>query len=224
MKPISAQPNRAELTYQALLDEICDGSLSPGTHLVQEEVAAQLGVSRQPVQQALARLRDDGLIEEAPGRGMRVSSLDLSKMRDHYQIRNALDVLAAGLAAERAAQSPAVAAEIIQVGEPIIEAGHKALRRGAIREMVRHDIAFHACVYASSGNSLIAPTAEFHWRFLRRVMGDVLRRAQPPANIWRQHEEILDAIVNGSVDLAKDRAGHHINKASDSLETVFHPG
>ena len=221
MKRLSTSVSRAELTYQTLLDEICDGALAAGTHLIQEDIAAQLGVSRQPVQQAMARLKSDGLVEEAPGRGLHVSYLDLSKMRAHYQIRNALDQLAARLAAQRAAQSKSVASEIRAQGEPIIEAGLRAVRDGSVKDMVRHDVAFHACIYAGSDNPLIATTAEVHWRFLRRVMGDVLRHAAPPPNIWRQHEEILQAVVNGDLVLAVSRAENHIEQASEALTGVF---
>jgi DNA-binding GntR family transcriptional regulator len=50
MKVLPPQQGRSEQVYQTLLDAICDGSLAPGEHLVQEQIAAKLGVSRQPVQ------------------------------------------------------------------------------------------------------------------------------------------------------------------------------
>ncbi|NIR59688.1 MAG: GntR family transcriptional regulator, partial [Gammaproteobacteria bacterium] len=76
----------AEQVYQAILDEICDGTLSPGAHLVQEQLAERLGVSRQPIQQAIALLKADGLVEEAGKRGVRVTPLDATAMRHHYEI------------------------------------------------------------------------------------------------------------------------------------------
>ena len=83
MKPIETSPGRTELVYQAILDDIIDGALPPGTHLVQEQLAARLGVSRQPVQQAMALLKADGLVEQAPGRGLRVTSLNVELMQQH---------------------------------------------------------------------------------------------------------------------------------------------
>ena len=64
MRRIAPRPSRAELAYQAILDEICEGWLASGTHLVQEDLAARLGVSRQPIQQAMARWKSDGLVQE----------------------------------------------------------------------------------------------------------------------------------------------------------------
>ena len=62
---IRTAPALGEQVYQAIVDEICDGTLEAGAHLVQEQLAARFGVSRQPVQQAMALLKADGLVEEA---------------------------------------------------------------------------------------------------------------------------------------------------------------
>ncbi|MFK7857815.1 MAG: GntR family transcriptional regulator [Granulosicoccus sp.] len=217
MKRLPISQSRAEQTYQILLDEICDGSMPAGTPLIQEELAALLGVSRQPIQQALARLKGDGLLEDAPGRGLCVPALNLSRMRSHYEIRSSLDRLAARLAAERVADITLDAMVVNDTGWKIIDAGTEAVAKEAVSDMIRLDIAFHSYIYTISGNPLIATTAESHWRFLRRVMGDVLRRAEPPASIWQQHEAILKAIVSGEASHADHLAKHHIDNASEAL-------
>ncbi len=217
MKQISVQPGRAELAYQALLDEICDGSLAPGATLVQEELAAQLGVSRQPIQQALARLKGDGLLEDAPGRGLCVSRLDLSRMRSHYEIRSSLDGLAARLAASQVLQQGLSRATVEQDGRTIIAKGRRAISNDEVKAMIQQDIAFHSYIYEISGNALIETSAQLHWRFLRRVMGDVLRKAQRPPSIWDQHEAILNAIVAADPELAEHLAEQHIELACTRL-------
>ena len=65
-----------ETVYNVLVDAIIDGSLAPGERVTQEEIAEQLHVSRSPVLQALRLLKKDGLIEDAPGRGVQVAPLD----------------------------------------------------------------------------------------------------------------------------------------------------
>lgn len=217
MQKITATPSRAEQAYHAILDEICDGGLMPGTHLIQEELAAKLGVSRQPIQQAMALLKNAGLVQELGARGLYVAPLDLTTMQHHYEIRAVLDGLAARLAAVRAAASDSVAAEIRRRGQAIIEAGHTAISDGVFRMMVRRDVEFHGCIYDCSGNPLLASTAEPHWRYLRRVMGEVLRHAEEPDAIWRQHEEILEAIVAGDGKSAEKRAIEHVQRAAGML-------
>ena len=84
----------------------------------------------------------------------------------------------------------------------ILAAGRKAVNKGDVPEMVRQDEAFHRLFYETSGNPLLAQTAEPHWRFLRRVMGDVLRHAEPPHDIWDQHEAIVEAVLEGRCSAA----------------------
>ena len=83
--------------------------------------------------------------------------------------------------------------------------------------MVAHDVAFHAFIYSASGNPVIGPTAEVHWRFLRRVMGEVLRRSEPPHSIWKQHRDILDAVVAGDAEAAEARTLNHVRSAAARL-------
>ncbi|MFO1081638.1 MAG: GntR family transcriptional regulator [Reyranellaceae bacterium] len=221
MKPIAPTPGRAEQAYQTLLDEICAGALAAGTHLVQEELAAKLGVSRQPVQQALALLRSDGLVEEIGTRGLRVTALDPAAMRQHYEIRDALDVLAVRRAAARAAADRATAATIAARGGDLIAAGRAAVEEASVDRQVRCDVDFHNFLYEASGNALLALTAEPHWRYLRRVMAAVLRHAEPGAAIWQQHADILAAVLAGDADGAARLAHQHIDGAAERLAGVL---
>jgi DNA-binding GntR family transcriptional regulator len=101
---LETTPDLVDQVWRALLDAICDGSLPPGARLTQEEIAEQLAVSRQPVLQALRLLKKDGLLMDAPGRGVCVSPLDGQHLLRIYQVRGALDALAADLAAQQRCQ------------------------------------------------------------------------------------------------------------------------
>ena len=119
LKPLVNSPSRTELVYR----RIRDCSLEPGKHLVQEELAAMLGVSRQPIQQAMLLLKTDGLIVESGTRGLYVAPLDPVQIGHHYQIRLVFDQLAAGLVAERAADSSAFAEDLRRRGSKILREG-----------------------------------------------------------------------------------------------------
>src|SRR5678809_1007855 len=88
-------PDLVERVYRALLDAISDGSLAPAARLTQEDLAERLAVSRQPVLQALRLLKKDGLVLDAPGRGLLVAPLEPAWIAQLYQVRGALDALAA---------------------------------------------------------------------------------------------------------------------------------
>jgi DNA-binding GntR family transcriptional regulator len=88
-------PDLVDQVYSALLDAISEGSLAPGERITQEDIAEKLAVSRQPVLQALRLLKKDGFVLDAPGRGVLVAPLNVGWMVSVYQVRGALDALAA---------------------------------------------------------------------------------------------------------------------------------
>ena len=93
MKILKFQPSLTDQVYDAIVDQICEGALPAGSHLVQEQLAERLGVSRQPVQQAMALLKADGMVEEVGRRGLWVTPLDADLMRHHYDIRPAFSAI-----------------------------------------------------------------------------------------------------------------------------------
>ncbi|MEZ5931839.1 MAG: GntR family transcriptional regulator [Alphaproteobacteria bacterium] len=224
MKPLDPPPSLTDRVYDAIVDEICEGRLPAGTHLVQEQLAQRLGVSRQPIQQALALLKADGLIEEVGRRGMQVAALDLRAMRHHYDVRAALDALAAREAAKRVRGNLRAASDLDKRGRKILDAGRQAIVKDGVAQQIREDEAFHALLYEASGNPLLRRTVEPHWRFLRRIMGEVLRHGEPPRTIWRQHEEILDAVLAGDAERSERLALNHVQVAAETLEQTIKSG
>lgn len=217
MKQLAQSLSLAERAYQVVLDEICEGTLGPGSHLVQEQIAKRLGVSRQPIQQAMALLKADGLVRNAPGRGLVVIPLEPELMASRYQIRAALDGLAADLAAKRVRESSELCTCARRRGQAILRSGIAAVEKNAIKRMIRWDMEFHNFLYECSGNALIAPACEPHWRHLRRIMGEVLRKVATPENIWQQHQRILDAVLAGDRGRAKAVAIEHVDQAASGL-------
>lgn len=193
--------------YQTLLDAISDGTLAPGERIKQEDLAEQMNVSRSPVLQALRMLRKDGLLEEAPGRGLVVARMDAVRIGHLYQVRGALDALASKLAAQRKARIP----------RSLIADGRKASMGNDVKALIEADSAFHRAIYEASGNPLIVETAMLHWIHLRRVMGAVLQHRGGRATIWDEHEAIVNAIEAGDADEAARLADLHVELARQSL-------
>ena len=208
---LQSAPDLVDQVYRSLLDAISDGSLAPGSRITQEDLAERLAVSRQPVLQALRLLKKDGLVLDAPGRGLLVAPLDTASIDHIYEIRTALDALAARLAAGRRA-----------VLDPrLIDDGRRAARGRDIRAMVDADIAFHKALYAASGNPLIELSAQAHWVHLKRVMRAVLQSSRQREPIWDEHAAIADAIRAGDATLATRLIDHHGRQASENLLARF---
>ena len=208
-------PDLVDQVYQALLGAIADGTLAPGARLTQEEIAQQLAVSRQPVLQALRQLKQDGLVLDAPGRGVQVAPLTAAGTAAVYQVRGALDALAARLAAQRREALDA----------KLIERGRKAARGRNVQAMIEADAAFHIAVYAASGNPLIARSAHLNWAHIRRAMGASLQHATLRDSVWDEHETIAQAIAAGDAARAERLMREHAARASEyitrRLEAAF---
>ncbi|NGZ86208.1 GntR family transcriptional regulator [Duganella aceris] len=206
LSKIQSTPDLVDQVYQSLLDAISAGTLPPGTRVTQEEIAEQMNVSRSPVLQALRLLKKDGLVQDAPGRGVLIAEMDAEWIGNLYQVRGALDALAARLAAERKAV----------IDPAIIKAGRVAARGKDVKAMIEADIAFHTAIYMASNNPLIFQTTQLHWVHLRRVMGAVLQSAQREA-IWDEHERIVNAIAAGDAQLAASLSDAHSTVARENL-------
>lgn len=205
-----APQSLAEQVYERILDEICDGTLPPNSRLIQDELAEIYEVSRQPVQQAMILLRERGFVTDAPKRGVVVASLDVALMRSVYQVREVLDGLACRLAAERADRL-----EAQEEGAALIAKGREAIAGGSIARQIAADLAFHEFVTALSGNPVIEEVGRPHLHHMRRIMGEVLRVDRAvPSDIWDEHAEILQAIVEKDPDRAEKLGRAHIDRAS----------
>ena len=207
ISPIQIVPDLTDQVYQRLLNAICDGDLAPGARLTQDELAAMLDVSRQPVLQALRMLKKDGFVVDAGRRGLMVLPLGTQTISHIYEVRSALD----GLAARQAALSKS------RIDLSVIAEGRKAVKGSRIGAMIDADMRFHNLIYSASGNPLIAESASHHWRHIRRAMGVVLQQAGVRDTVWDEHEAILKAINRGDADRAErlarrhgEEAGHHL--------------
>ncbi|MFC5512507.1 GntR family transcriptional regulator [Massilia jejuensis] len=208
---IETYPNLVEQVHKAVLTAISEGRLRPGARIIQEGVARVLGVSRQPVQQALLLLKNQGVLLDAPGRGLQVAPLDLGYVRNMYDMRAVVE----GLASRRAASLNATRAK--KEGPAYIQAGMDAVAEQSYRKMIVADMALHQFIYDLAENPLIPVAMDAHWITAQRVMGQVLNKEEKPRNIWTQHADILEAIGSGNEEQAEKLARLHISAAADFM-------
>ena len=212
MERLSLHQPLADRVYRAILDAICEGELAPGRRLTQDELAARLDVSRQPVLQALRLLKSQGFVRDSGRRGVVVAALDPVFIAHLCEVRSALDGMACRAAARRGQ------ADAKLWGPKLIAAGRAAVRSGSVPDMIAADMRFHFFLHELSGNPLIAETAALHWQHIRRVMGGSLRRRYLEwQGIWDEHAVILDAVMRGDADAAERAACRHADAAAAHL-------
>lgn len=211
MDTLSAGPTLIAQSYDAILNAICDGRLAAGERLNQEELATRLRISRQPVGQALSVLKSQGFVRDTGRRGLIVAPLEREYFRNVYQLREALDPMAARLAARRCS-----AGDVAEARKLLAE-GRKAVAAGAIAPLVAADMRFHLWIYKVAGNPLALETMGLYWNHLRRAMGEVLRHAPGRTKVWDEHEAILKSILQRDGKTAEQQALRHAKDASQRV-------
>lgn len=195
----------------ALREAILDGRFAPGEPLVESHLAAQLGVSRTPVREALRALEREGIIQALPGRRLIVTKPTEREIEQLYDIRIALEGLAVRGAAARA--TPADRAEIRAT---VVEM-RAALAR---REMDRLEAAgrrFHEALVRLSGNEMLVAMLDglaTRTHYLRRLG---LRDPLLAAETMEDHAELCEAVLAGDGARAEAVSRRHIERARESL-------
>src|SRR5258705_13077760 len=139
MIPLDPLPNLIDQVYARILEAITDRTLPPGHRIRQNELAERLGVSRQPVSHALHLLHRQGLVAESGRRGFEVTRLDPSRIRQLYEVRSAIDALAARLAAGRARTDASGRAQL----EAALQAGRAIDNNTPLAPLIALDVDFH---------------------------------------------------------------------------------
>src|SRR3954464_13935109 len=143
MIPLDPLPNLTDQVYARILEAIIDRSLLPGQRIRQNELADRLGVSRPPVSHALHLLHRQGLVAESGRKGFEVTRLDPQRIRQLYEVRGAIDGLAARLAAGRVKTDPVGRAHL----EAALRAGRAIDDRTPLAALIARDVDFHRAIY-----------------------------------------------------------------------------
>jgi DNA-binding GntR family transcriptional regulator len=214
LQALSLSQSLIDRTYQQILQAIADGTLRPGQRIRQAELADSLGVSRQPVSHALHLLKRQGLVEDAGRQGLRVVPLDPIRVLQLYQVREAIDGLAARLAAQTIAARTACSAETDAL-ERLLAAGIQFSATTPIPILVRADTDFHRALYRLSANPAIEEITAAQWPHLMRSMATVLREPNYVTRVWhREHAAILRHILAGDPAQAEAAARDHAATAA----------
>ncbi|MFO1217852.1 MAG: GntR family transcriptional regulator [Burkholderiaceae bacterium] len=215
IESVKPQKSLVEQAYERILDAICDGALAPGERVTQDELALRLQVSRQPVMTAVGQLKQQGFLVERGKRGLQVAPVDPARFDAIYELRSALEPLAASLAARRATQ------EQIDAGRALVDHGRQVAAAGDARAALLADVDFHEWIYRVSGNPLVVQSMQAQWQHLRRSMGEVLRHPELARVVWDEHAAVLDAIARGDAQEAARAIAAHVRIAYDRVGSLL---
>lgn len=214
MNPLETGPILIDQVYQRLVDAIADGSFPPGQRIRQSELADRLGVSRQPVSHALHLLKRQGLVQESGRKGLQVAPIDPVRLRQLYEVRGALDGLAARLAAGRVRSDAAGCAAL----RATLDAGRAITSATPVARLVALDEEFHGAIFRLSGNPILAEMVAPQSPHLRRSAAAVLAAPDYRIRAWTEHAAIAANVLAGDGDAAEQAARDHAVGAGRATE------
>ncbi|MCX5330162.1 GntR family transcriptional regulator [Streptomyces sp. NBC_00140] len=196
-----------QAVYDALTELIINGSLKPGQHLVEAELAEHLGVSRQPVREALQRLQTAGWVDLRPAQGAFVHSPTEEEAAQLLGVRSVLETYSAQLAAQNAQPE-----DIERLGE-LQQEGVDALAEGDVERLVAANTALHAFVTSVAANDVLAELLAQVGQKVRWYYTPIAKPRGKEA--WNEHIQLIKAIAKGDADRAGEVMRKHTERTSD---------
>jgi GntR family transcriptional regulator of gluconate operon len=194
---------------------IIQGTLPPGTRLLEDELAAQLRVSRAPIREALSRLAQEGLVEIAPRRGAFVLGMSEEDLHDLYGLRCELEAYAARLGVARATE-----ADFAQL-QSYVNRMEELRRLGRLHQLAEPDLAFHRRMVVMSGSRRLLTAWELTTGPLPALLSltDAFYYAQPCA--VATHQQLLDALRTRDPVRADQAVREHLARAEATIVTIL---
>ncbi len=201
-----------EIVLEALREAIVSGVLEPGERLMEIQLAEEMGVSRTPVREAIRKLELEGFVVMIPRKGAYVAGVSHKDVKDVFEIRAALEGLAAGLAAEK------ITDEEIEELERVL---YYEKEPDTLEEMVQSDTDFHALLYRASRNErLIGILANLREQ-IQRFRTTSLAVPGRTKYAIQEHRSIVDAVARHDVEEAQKLATAHIEYAANTMFEVL---
>lgn len=202
----AARGGTVEVIYWTIRDAIRARILAPGERLIELDLAAAFEVSRTPIREALRRLESEGLVEDAPRRGLVVMSLTLQDLIDIFEIDEVLD----GLAARRAAQHMGVA-EIEALGQTIAWM-ERAIAEDDFPALSKANTRFHSLLRSGSKNGRLPSLLSRLHDAAPTLRSHQLPPERAPVAV-AEHRDIYEAIAARDPDAAERLARTHAQNA-----------
>lgn len=204
-----------EIVYEALRDAIFNQGMKPGERLMETELAEEMGVSRTPVREAIRKLELEGYVVMIPRKGAYVAGLSIKDINEVFEIRGALEALAAGLAAQRATQE-----EIEEMQRNVFMETTQWETSDLIRT-IELDTKFHDLIYTSSRNGRLQSMIKELREQVQRFRTTTLAVPGRMKFALDEHKRIVEAIAERDVAAAQKAAYNHIDSAENALLEVI---
>ena len=198
----------AELAYERILTAILDGDFAPGDRLIMDRLAAELGISRTPVRDALRRMEADGLVQPAT-KGFVIRALDAADVRAMYEVREPVEGWAARVAATRAADAGSAMADAL-VGLENVPVDEPSAAYRANRD-------FHRAIVLAAGNPVLVDCFDTIWGRGLALLSFAESARHGSTVDYEEHRVLHEAVMSGDPDRAEVEMLAHIRRGAASV-------
>ncbi|MCT9624982.1 GntR family transcriptional regulator [Pseudarthrobacter equi] len=205
----------AERAYRYLRDRLIMLEIRPGEAINDGKLAAELGIGRTPVREALKRLESDHLVVSYPRRGTFATIVDITELADVSELRESLEPLAAKRAAKLA--TPALRAEIRETAAAI--AGMDG--DDDPYDLMRYDIKVHRLIYRAAANAHLEDVLIRYDNLATRIWCMVLEKVPSVSSHIAEHVELLEAVADGDSERAGRLALEHVTSFEQAIRSVL---
>lgn len=199
--------------FQKIRQDIISGTYGRDEELKELQIAAEIGVSRTPVREALRQLEREELVTIIPNKGTYVLGVTTEDMKDIYEIRLCLE----GLCARRAVSR--ITPEQMEVLEEILYLTKFHLEKGHGKQMMELDGKFHEVLYEAGGGRMLKRILQNYYLYLEQARSILLSTPENAAEAVEGHGQILDAIKQKDEGKAEHAATLHITNTMKQIAT-----
>ncbi|WP_110693469.1 GntR family transcriptional regulator [Salinicola halophyticus] len=198
---LKADTSLSDGVYARVRDLLREGELMPGQRVSESEICGRFQVSRTPAREAIHRLLNEGFLTLGSGGRPVVAEIDIDRAEEIYDMREAIECLAARLAAKKARTN-----DLLELRRILEEQ-----RAGSTSEADFLEIndRFHGCVYRISGNRYVQKTASILLVSAGMIRGSTQGKYDYDSRSLLEHEEIYQAIENGDSAAAEEAMRRH---------------
>ncbi len=200
-----------EIVFESLREAIIGGVLKPGERMMEIQLAEEMGVSRTPVREAIRKLELEGFVVMIPRKGAYVAGISLKDINDVFEIRAALEGLAAGLAAERMTE------EELEQMERLLVRKAEIIENNDLESIVEVDTDFHATLYKASRNERLIQILNNLREQIQRFRTTSLAVPGRMKDALEEHRKMVEALSERNVTLAQSLATEHIENAENVM-------
>lgn len=211
LTPLNDNLSLDRLAYEKIKDAILNFQFLPGQALVESELAAQLGISKTPVRDALMRLEKENLVLRIPYKGTYVSDINSEEMVDIFQIRIELEGLAIQLA------TPALQEEDFARMEELVKEHAAALNKRNIALVSQINSQFHNVIIQRCSNPMLIDLLLHLDDHLKRYRLLSISQGFRSDKSVPEHSQILEALRHRNAEKAKEAMRNHLANAMDDL-------